>query len=229
MTNSGAAYVSDPAQREAILNLRNDPQIASLMAAGLAEDNRAHLVPILGRQPGHGELYLAHFLGAGGAGRFLSAMASDPSQSAAELFRGPAAANRPVFYDRGGNPRSLAGVMDYLSNKLETARANAPQSMTNGYPSSARAPSLIADVAVSGLAHTPVMRGRSRPAISTSSISSLSPAGSRTFAAPPATGRVPMSDLLRSTFGPNGGAELGSGQATQQIRRAYDRLQALGL
>jgi len=92
MSEGGNAYVSDPGTREAILALRNDPQIASLMAAGLAEDNRAHLAPILGRQPEHNELYLAHFLGAGGAGRFLSAMAQDPNQSAASLFRRPAAA-----------------------------------------------------------------------------------------------------------------------------------------
>ncbi|MEM1196897.1 MAG: transglycosylase SLT domain-containing protein [Pseudomonadota bacterium] len=120
-TSSGGAYVADPSQRAAILNLRNDPQIASLMAAGLAEDNRSALVPVLGRQPEASELYLAHFLGAGGAGRFLSAMQADPSQSAASLFRQPAAANRAVFYEPGGSARSLAGVMDHLGSKLARA------------------------------------------------------------------------------------------------------------
>jgi hypothetical protein len=119
----GSAYVSDPAQRSAILSMRNDPQIAALMAAGLAEDNRAALMPILGREPEHSELYLAHFLGAGGAGRFLAAMQDDPGQSAAALFRRPAAANRAVFYEANGSPRSLAGVMDHLSAKLERAGA----------------------------------------------------------------------------------------------------------
>ncbi|MEO0641819.1 MAG: transglycosylase SLT domain-containing protein [Pseudomonadota bacterium] len=120
-TSSGAAYVADPAQRAAILNLRNDPEIASLMAAGLAEDNRGALMPVLGRQPEASELYLAHFLGASGAGRFLSAMQSDPNQGAASLFRRPAAANRAVFYDPSGAERSLAGVMDHLGTKLARA------------------------------------------------------------------------------------------------------------
>ncbi|MEO1221487.1 MAG: transglycosylase SLT domain-containing protein, partial [Pseudomonadota bacterium] len=128
-SQSGNAYVNDPQTREAILNLRNDPQIASLMAAGLAEDNRAHLAPILGRQPNHSELYLAHFLGAGGAGRFLSALQDNPQANASALFRRPAAANQPVFYERDGSPRSLQGVMDYLTGKLERARANAPISI----------------------------------------------------------------------------------------------------
>ena len=33
LTPSGSAYVADPTQREAILALRNDPQVAALMAA----------------------------------------------------------------------------------------------------------------------------------------------------------------------------------------------------
>ena len=126
VTRSGSAYVANPQQRAAILSLRNDPEIASLMAAGLAEDNRAHLTPILGRQPESRELYLAHFLGAGGAGRFLSAMQSNPAQSAANLFRRPAAANRAVFFEPSGRPRSLAGVMNYLGAKLDRAMASAP-------------------------------------------------------------------------------------------------------
>jgi len=122
----GGAYVPDPSARAAILELRKDPQIASLMAAGLAEDNRSALMPILGRQPEAGELYLAHFLGAGGAGRFLSAMQSNPSQSAASLFRRPAAANRGIFYEPNGSPRSLAGVMEHLDAKMARAMARAP-------------------------------------------------------------------------------------------------------
>jgi hypothetical protein len=104
LTPSGRARVADPTQRAAILALRNDPEVASLMAAGLAEDNRAHLTPILGRQPDHTELYLAHFLGAGGAGRFLSELQADPGQSAAALFALPAAANRAIFYTPDGSP-----------------------------------------------------------------------------------------------------------------------------
>ncbi|AWW73534.1 hypothetical protein CD351_03720 [Erythrobacter sp. KY5] len=219
----GTAYVADPQAREAILDMRNDPQVASLMAAGLAEDNRAHLAPILGRQPDHGELYLAHFLGAGGAGRFLSAMAQDPGQSAAALFRRPAAANQPVFYERNGAPRSLAGVMDYLSAKLERARADVPPGMPPSYtPASlaaadaVRPPYMIADEAVFEPRTPPVLTGRNRPTISASATLSL--------AAP--SSRAPISDMLSSL---DSAPNLGSEAHAKQVRRAYDQLKALGL
>ena len=212
VTASGSAFVADPAQRQAILALRADPQIASLMAAGLAEDNRAHLAPILGRQPDHSELYLAHFLGAGGAGRFLSEMQADPSQSAAALFARPAAANRAIFYAPDGSARSLAGVMDVLAGKLERAleRAGSGQSMrlarADYAPAPARGatPYLIADEAVFGPGLAPALTAAAAPPVSL----------------PP---RIPMSQVLGAAFGSE------AGTAPAQVRRAYDRLKAFGL
>lgn len=225
VTQSGNAYVADPVARAEILALRNDPQVAALMAAGLAEDNRAHLAPILGRQPDHGELYLAHFLGAGGAGRFLSAMADDPNQSAAALFRRPAAANRAVFYESNGAPRSLDGVMNYLSAKLERARDYAGSSMPQGYEAASlaspnismpstqhsgqRPPYLIADEAVFGPRIPPTITG-----------SGTSPSGR-------ITSGQSMSGILRDTFGSAG--QLGSEASAAQVERAYVQLKALGL
>ena len=212
LTASGSAYVADPVQREAILALRADPGVASLMAAGLAEDNRAHLAPILGRQPDHAELYLAHFLGAGGAGRFLSEMQADPGQNAAALFARPAAANRAIFYAPDGSPRSLAGVMDVLAGKLERAldRAGSGEPLrfarADYTPARARAatPYLIADEAVFGPGPSPALTHAAMPAVSL----------------PP---RVPMSQVLGAAFGSDGAA------APAQVRRAYVRLKAFGL
>lgn len=51
---------------------RFDPAQASDAGARLLRDNRAHLVKALGREPGIGELYLAHQQGAGGAAKLLS-------------------------------------------------------------------------------------------------------------------------------------------------------------
>ncbi|MDC8755573.1 transglycosylase SLT domain-containing protein [Erythrobacter sp. sf7] len=206
VTPAGSAFVSDPGQRQAILALRADPQVAALMAAGLAEDNRAHLAPILGRQPDHSELYLAHFLGAGGAGRFLSEMRADPNQSAAALFARPAAANRAIFYAPDGSARSLAGVMDVISGKLGRAldkagNGQAPRLARADYsapPYAAATPYPIAEKAV------------------------FSPA----VAAPPAftpQARMPMSQVLGTAFGSD------TSTAPAQVRRAYDRLKAFGL
>lgn len=208
--SNGTAYVADPDARRAILNLRNDPQIASFMAAGLAEDNRAHLTPILGRQPDHSELYLAHFLGAGGAGRFLSQMAQDSSQSAASLFRGPAAANRPVFYEPNGTPRSLSGVMEFLSGKLESARAKGPANMTADSDLNFAA----ASQAGLGLRSTPSTAPNFRPRVAAAPV--LGP--------PPV--RAPMSTVLENAIGTADGQQ---SRGVEHIRNAYQQLKAFGL
>jgi hypothetical protein len=113
--------VADPLLRGQILALRNDPQAAALMAGALAQDNRDALLPVLGREPDAGELYLAHFLGSGGAGQFLTALAQRPDAPAAIEFPKPASANRAIFYTPGGTPRSFAEVMNLLRGKIERA------------------------------------------------------------------------------------------------------------
>lgn len=112
--------VSDPALRSQVMALRFDPGASALMAAELANDNRASLTATLGREPDAAELYVAHFLGAEGAGRFLSALSADPAQSAAALLPAAAAANRGIFYADGA-PRSVGQVMDLLRGKVAAA------------------------------------------------------------------------------------------------------------
>ncbi|MEM9500552.1 MAG: transglycosylase SLT domain-containing protein [Pseudomonadota bacterium] len=232
-TGSGVAYVADSGQRQAILDMRNDPQVASLMAAGLAEDNRAHLMPILGRQPNSSELYLAHFLGAGGAGRFLNELAQDPDQNAAGLFRRPAAANRGIFFEPSGAPRSLSGVMDIIDGKMERALARVsatPGGDFSRYKPSPADPSpyVIADEAVFGPGSPPVITGENRPRITQQPTLSLPPIGSGTTLRPNAR-PVAMSNLLRATFGDAELQSLRSNEGNAQVKRAYDRLKALGL
>ena len=222
-SKSGTAYVADPGQRQAILALRNDPKTASLMAAGLAEDNRAQLMPILGRQPDHGELYLAHFLGAGGAKRFLSELSKDPNQSAPDLFGRPAAANRSIFYERGGSPRSLSEVMNVIDGKMSSALARVEGADLEGHP---QLPKTFAGSTGFGAANPILTFGTRRP--STSPQTTITSTGAAFNAS--ATARpVAMSNLLQATFGENGGHSLQSAEGNAQIKRAYDRLKALGL
>lgn len=105
------------AGREEALALRKDPAAASLMAAAHMADNAEVLAARTGRQPGQVELYLAHFLGAGGASQFLARMADAPDTSAADMMPVAARANRGVFYT-GGRARSLAEVYDLFARKL---------------------------------------------------------------------------------------------------------------
>lgn len=117
-TSSGRYTVGDAATRQAILNLRYDPAAASLMAAEHAGDNKAHLEAKLGREATGTDLYMAHFLGLGGASKFLSTMQSDPDATGAAMFPAAARANRNVFFDKTGQPRSLAQIYERFGNKL---------------------------------------------------------------------------------------------------------------
>ncbi|MBN9443467.1 lytic transglycosylase domain-containing protein [Bosea sp. (in: a-proteobacteria)] len=113
--NGGRLTVSDPALREKILQLRNDPQVAAVMAGALTQKNRDQLSGALGRQPQAGELYMAHVLGARGAADLIKAAASDPSRVAARDFPDAAAANRGIFYDKAGRARSVQEVYGVLA------------------------------------------------------------------------------------------------------------------
>ncbi|MGY4394901.1 hypothetical protein ACVWZA_000062 [Sphingomonas sp. UYAg733] len=118
-TSSGKMTVSDPVMRRAILNLRNDPQTASLMAAEHASDNKDAIEGALGRNATGTDLYMAHFLGLGGARQFLGAMEANPSRSGANMFPAAARANRNVFYASNGQPRSLEQIYSRFAAKLD--------------------------------------------------------------------------------------------------------------
>ena len=82
-----------------ILNLRYDPKLSTFMAAHYAREQRAFLTRRLGRKPNYAELYIAHFLGAGGAAKLFIANEETPRASAVALFPAAARANRRFFYD----------------------------------------------------------------------------------------------------------------------------------
>lgn len=107
---NGSFTIADPAARQAILDLRSDPSASAAMAAELASDNGNYLSQQLGRGTTSTDLALAHFLGAEGASKFLSALATNPDASAAPLFPEAAQANRAIFFDKSGTPRSLSEI-----------------------------------------------------------------------------------------------------------------------
>lgn len=217
-------YVADPQARRAILNLRKDPEIASLMAGALAQDNRNAIAPVLGREPQATELYMAHFLGAGDAKRFLSELGRNPFQSAPALFPRPASANQSIFYHRNGSPRDLAGVMGLMEGKMSRAIAAngrmptpAPQPWiepnTNG---------LFGDESISPYAR------RAARVIPSSEAAPYTPSGAPSAPEPPTLQPRPnMSEVLKQSF------SLDSPDAadprTEQVRRAYNDLKAFGL
>jgi len=86
------------------------------MAGELAAENASILQSRIGRQPTSGELYAAHFLGAGGASELINAATDTPTARADRLFPAAAAANRNVFYD-GGQPRTVRDVLAGLTRE----------------------------------------------------------------------------------------------------------------
>ena len=117
---NGRYYVADPALRRQILDLRRQPEAASAMAAEYAADNGRYLEGRLGRPMEPVDLYLAHFLGAGGAARFLRAHESSPGAPAAVMLPQAARANRPIFYNRDGSMRSFAEIRARFADKIAT-------------------------------------------------------------------------------------------------------------
>ncbi len=125
----GKPVVANAAIRQRILDLRHDPRLNAVMAGELANENRAHLERTVGGEIGPTELYLAHFLGAEDAARFLDALRATPNRSAAELFPAAARANSSLFFDQAtGMPRSLATVRDRLAGRFGGADALSVQS-----------------------------------------------------------------------------------------------------
>lgn len=119
---SGRPTVADPAARQQILALRDDPAVSALMAGAFTNRNAAELRSATGRNPTEGELYMAHFLGSGGAARLINANQSNPQATAARLFPDAAGANRRIFFDQG-RPRTIAEVYQVLSSGQSTTVA----------------------------------------------------------------------------------------------------------
>jgi hypothetical protein len=122
-TSSGNYAVADVGMRDKIMKLRQDPTANAVMAGAFTRNNAAKLATRLGRPPTEGELYIAHFLGVGGAAKLIGHAATNPKDSAAALFPSAAKANRSIFYDRDGAARSVAQVTGVLVGKYAVARA----------------------------------------------------------------------------------------------------------
>ncbi len=115
----GDKYGLSGLSKAQILEKRNDPKIASLMAAELAQDNKAILKAKTNVDIGATELYFAHFLGAGGASEFINARAEDGDAKAAYLFPAAAKANKGVFFNKDGSSRTLNEVYAFFDKKFE--------------------------------------------------------------------------------------------------------------
>ncbi|MEJ0041507.1 MAG: hypothetical protein WDM81_04585 [Rhizomicrobium sp.] len=141
----GRYHTSNSADRSAILALRNDPTVASLMEGEYAQASRAILKGALGRDVCGGELYMAHFLGEQPACRMIRMAQSQPDAKAADAFPAAASANRPVFYHADGTAKTVREVYDWA---LRAPNATGALSAAPPKPAAAPpAPAYVADAA----------------------------------------------------------------------------------
>ena len=110
--------VDDPALRQRILALRDNPTIASELAGDHLRSIADNLTTTLGRPPDASEIYLGHFLGSAGAGQMLQALQSTPNRTAADLLPRAAAANPGMFRSRSGAPYTVAQFMAHLRSRV---------------------------------------------------------------------------------------------------------------
>lgn len=97
----GNPVVKNESAAQYILSLRENPRVSALMAAEFAQDNKQVLEGTLGREVGNAELYMAHFLGAGGAAKFIGEMQTNGDAAASSVVPAAARANASVFYEHG--------------------------------------------------------------------------------------------------------------------------------
>jgi len=147
IAEDGVLKVADRALREEILDLRRDPEIAAAMAAEHAADNEERLDAKLDREVQPVDLYLAHFLGLKGALNFLRAMDANPNQAAAAIAPRAAAANKAVFYNADGTPRSLKQIYDRFQDRM-TSEMAAYDDLDDALPG--QGATMLADVRSSG-------------------------------------------------------------------------------
>ena len=119
--SDGTYAVPDAGQRQAILDLRRDPKVSATLAGALTQQNAEALAGALGREPTAGDLYAAHVLGAKGAAALISTARTFPERAAALDLPEAAAANRALFYDRTGRPRSAAELYASLAAAAQGA------------------------------------------------------------------------------------------------------------
>ena len=201
--------ITDPTMRAQIMAMRYDPDASALMAGELANENKASLTGVLGREPDAAELYMAHFLGADGASRFLTAMQADPTQSAAAILPKAASANRAIFFDAAGAPRSVAGVMDLMRGKVASAMNDST------LDNAGQGTMSFASAAAPRFTGGPIAR----------EFQAARAAQAAQAAAATPTARTSMAETLRSAFGAGGP----SAETPEFVRNAYAKLQAFNL
>ncbi len=97
---------------------QTDARASALLGAEFIKENQRYLTKVLGRAPTDTELYVAHFLGPGGAKQLLSA---PDSAIGAAIAPKAASANAGIFY-RSGQALTKGAILALLNQKVSRNR-----------------------------------------------------------------------------------------------------------
>lgn len=176
---------TDPAQQEKAIRVFTDQNARALTAAG---------IPINPQN-----LYGAHFLGASGARQFIPGAINNPDAPAASLVGpGVAAANRSVFYNKDGTPKTAGQVYAWMGGQrgggqqapasaptapVQVASAQADVPAPGAQPIGFNVPGQGGGDFVPGTEASPAL-AQSRGAAAPAAVGGLSPAGAQRLSAP---------------------------------------------
>lgn len=191
-----------------------DPRASALMGAEYIRENAEAISKALGRPATDTELYLAHFMGRGGAIGMLKAAMVNPTANAASMFPAAAKANKSIFFN-GDQPRSVAQVIQDIDSRVSKHRIDVGSSVAvTANP---------VGTSKTGTAAPPAAAPGATPAKPTPTVSSVAttapsgPAGPKTLPSAPSTALpVPSITDRRST---QAIAERGGGDAQEQQAR----------
>jgi hypothetical protein len=102
---------------------RFDPAKSTEAMAKFSADQKSQMEKNLGRGVSGADLYMGHFLGAGGATKFLGAKDRDPTQSAAKFDPAAAKANPEIYFNKG-KERSMDEVYQLMTEKYRKSEAS---------------------------------------------------------------------------------------------------------
>lgn len=235
-TANGRYVVENAAERQEILALRNDAHASALMAGAYTQDSAAMLEDRLGRAPNEGELYIAHFLGAGGASKLIGAAEDTPNARADTLFPAAAGANKSIFYDGEGRARSASEVYRNLVAKHDNTDAAQIAKTAENRLSSKRYTNVtntipdLAEVSAGGTRRSYATRGAAMLSPVSGGGSSFATSGAGTSFGQAALGRAPLQltpgivEMLSSLDPiPEGSESLRSGDKDEARERAAER------
>lgn len=186
----GAKYGLDPNTPP------TDPRANALMGAEYIRENTSILKAKTGRTPSDTDIYLAHFLGPGGASKLLKA---DPTANAATLMPDAASANKSIFF-ADGRPRTVGQVYAEIDRRVKVHRTKYAGDARSAAGFSADTATAAPGPNVPGI--TPIAGGASTP---TGSPASSTPAGAPPTPNAPATptsgpiGIMPLAPTSTST------------------------------